>query len=235
MNPSPQAAFTSGELRPLEQLVVEALDRVATPRERDAILAAATTAHGGASVSHDALVLWDFVQTTLVEQVRLALGEGAADATLTFLQSVLQPLVGNTSGVRPSAANRAARAWKVLVIDDDTLVRASLARFLRGRGFDVSTARGIREALGRVDQSRPDIVLCDLNMPEISGNNVAALLRLRLDGDVPPIILLSGEARLPRGNPDFAAVMSKPVAGEDLVTTISDILDNGRVLSVGGL
>jgi CheY-like chemotaxis protein len=58
---------------------------------------------------------------------------------------------------------------RILVADDDALVRASLAAVLESEGYIVDEARNGREAVIRAIARRPDLVLLDLNMPHWDG------------------------------------------------------------------
>jgi CheY-like chemotaxis protein len=68
-------------------------------------------------------------------------------------------------------------ARRVLVIDDDEGVRLTFSRVLRLDGHNVQVAASAEEALGEVEQERPDAILLDLKMPLING--VGFLYRLR--------------------------------------------------------
>ncbi len=68
-------------------------------------------------------------------------------------------------------------AGRVLVIDDDEGVRLTFSRVLRLDGYNVQVAATAEEALGEVEQERPDAILLDLKMPLING--VGFLYRLR--------------------------------------------------------
>ncbi len=58
---------------------------------------------------------------------------------------------------------------RVLVVDDDPDVLASLERGLRLSGFDVSTAVDGAEALRSATETRPDAIVLDINMPVLDG------------------------------------------------------------------
>lgn len=59
----------------------------------------------------------------------------------------------------------------ILVVDDDASLRETLARFLETEGYAVLMASSGREALVRLDDVRPDILLLDLVMPESTGTS----------------------------------------------------------------
>jgi DNA-binding response OmpR family regulator len=82
---------------------------------------------------------------------------------------------------------------KILVVDDDQDLVASVEAFLGARGFDVSTAANSREAYQRVVEDRPDLIVLDVMM-DYDEEGMVLASALKTDGptrDV-PIIILSG-------------------------------------------
>jgi DNA-binding response OmpR family regulator len=77
----------------------------------------------------------------------------------------------------------------VLVVDDDEGVRGALTEGLALEGFRVRQARNGEVALDEIDDSVPDIVVLDVNMPGISG--VEVVRRLRSAGRTLPVCILS--------------------------------------------
>jgi two-component system, OmpR family, response regulator PrrA len=77
----------------------------------------------------------------------------------------------------------------VLIVDDDAVLRRSLARALRLAGFRTDVAEGGRDALARIAASRPDVVVLDVSMPDLSGTEVCR--RLRAGGNEVPVVMLS--------------------------------------------
>src|SRR5262245_32532355 len=84
------------------------------------------------------------------------------------------------------SASDAAR--HILVVDDDRLVLASLARGLRHAGFRVSEASNGKDALELARQSRPDLALLDVRMPGMDGIELGRLLH---DQARVPVLYLS--------------------------------------------
>ena len=68
---------------------------------------------------------------------------------------------------------------RVLVVDDEEIVRLVLARALRLSGFDVFEARDGLEALARMPVAAPDLVLTDLNMPRCNGETLCVEIKRR--------------------------------------------------------
>jgi len=80
---------------------------------------------------------------------------------------------------------------RVLVVDDEPMVRDVLSRYLTREGFAVSAAADGHEALEMIRSDAPDVILLDLMLPRLSGLDV--LRTVRMDGDL-PIIILSAKA-----------------------------------------
>jgi DNA-binding response OmpR family regulator len=76
---------------------------------------------------------------------------------------------------------------RVLVVDDEPMVREVLTRYLERDGFEVDEAADGRLALERIAGSAPDLVLLDLMLPEVDGYEV--FRRLRSSSSTPVIIL----------------------------------------------
>jgi DNA-binding response OmpR family regulator len=82
---------------------------------------------------------------------------------------------------------------KVLVVDDDKDLVASVEAFLGARGFEVSTAGNSKEAYGRIVEDKPDLIVLDVMM-DYDEEGMVLASALKTDGptrDV-PIIILSG-------------------------------------------
>jgi DNA-binding response OmpR family regulator len=77
---------------------------------------------------------------------------------------------------------------RILLVDDDPDLLVFLADRMRDDGFSVRTARNGREALRRLDEEWPDLLIVDLLMPEMDGLTLAGQVKQRADL---PIIVLS--------------------------------------------
>ncbi|MBF0202261.1 MAG: response regulator [Desulfamplus sp.] len=83
---------------------------------------------------------------------------------------------------------------KVLVIDDETYIRDSIRSFLEDFGYNVAEAENGLDAMSVFDQYLPDIILCDLRMPEMDGFEVLARV-VNKSPDI-PIVIISGAANI---------------------------------------
>jgi putative two-component system response regulator len=80
----------------------------------------------------------------------------------------------------------------ILVVDDDPAVSDILSRFLSREGYNVTTARSGREALERVGERHPDLILLDVMMPEMDGFTVCQRLKDNRQTALIPITMLTG-------------------------------------------
>lgn len=115
---------------------------------------------------------------------------------------------------------------RVLVVDDDRAVRDSLRRALQLEDLEVDVAADGMEALARVQQAPPDLVVLDVMMPGVDGLGVVR--RLRQDGSDVPVLLLTARdavadrvAGLDVGADDY---LVKPFALEELLARVRALL-----------
>src|SRR5438105_12241335 len=89
------------------------------------------------------------------------------------------------------AEMRVVNRPKILIVDDNSDVRRLYALALNQRGFEVKLAANGAEAVERIAQEKPDLILLDWLMPLMDGGEVLS----RLDGDAGsiPIIVISGQ------------------------------------------
>jgi two-component system KDP operon response regulator KdpE len=110
---------------------------------------------------------------------------------------------------------------RVLVVDDEPSILATMAPLLRSRGYEVSTAMSGKAALESVERLDPDLVILDLGLPDLDGVEVCRLLR---EGRSTPIIVLSARgaeadkvAALDAGADDY---VTKPFGAEELLARV---------------
>jgi DNA-binding response OmpR family regulator len=116
-------------------------------------------------------------------------------------------------------------AAAVLVVDDEPMVRDVLERYLSAEGFAVRSAADGEEALARIDEGLPDLVLLDLMLPKVDGYEV--LSRIRDQGSTPVIMLTArGEETdrivgLDLGADDY---VTKPFSPREVVARVRAVL-----------
>ena len=81
---------------------------------------------------------------------------------------------------------------RILVVDDDPFLRATLREQFAAEGFeDVAEAENLVEAFRQIEMFSPDLVLLDIRLPD--GNGVEICRKLRDRGFTKPIIMLTGQ------------------------------------------
>jgi CheY-like chemotaxis protein len=88
-------------------------------------------------------------------------------------------------------------AQRILLIEDETSARDAMASLLADEGYTVCTAGTGAAGLARVDDFRPDTVVCDFRLPDINGLQVLQRIRAALGRGVRFIVITAG-----CGNPD---------------------------------
>lgn len=115
-------------------------------------------------------------------------------------------------------------AKKILIIEDQGTMRRNLALLLEMEGFRVVTAENGRTGLETARRERPDVILCDVMMPEMDGYAVIQSLRGDPDFATIPFLFLTakGERADVRVGMNFGAddYLTKPVVREDLLAAI---------------
>lgn len=81
--------------------------------------------------------------------------------------------------------------YRILVVDDDAVVRRLAEEVLPGQGFDVRVAADGFEALHLLKHALPDLIIADLNMPRMTGFELLSIVRRRFPQI--PVIAVSGE------------------------------------------
>ena len=129
---------------------------------------------------------------------------------------------------------------QVLVVDDESAIREMIQFALRRAGMQVNGAADAREAMHRISEQRPDIILMDWMMPGVSGIELTRRLRREpVTADI-PIIMLTAKiteddkvAGLDAGTDDYVI---KPFSPRELIARINAVLrrsspadDEGRI------
>jgi DNA-binding response OmpR family regulator len=113
---------------------------------------------------------------------------------------------------------------KLLIVDDEEGFRRAIAQSLARQGFEVLEAAEGTEGLRVASQSRPDLILCDVEMPGLDGYGVLAALRRAPELADIPVILLTGQsepAQVRQGmNLGADDYLTKPVSLSDLTGAI---------------
>lgn len=117
---------------------------------------------------------------------------------------------------------------KVLVVDDSLSVRKVVERALAGRQIDVVCAASGSEALERIERDPPDVVVCDVVMPDHDGYEICEFIKRHPRLAHTPVLLMSGivndEVRERAARAQSAGILAKPFAADDLLRHLDGLL-----------
>lgn len=119
--------------------------------------------------------------------------------------------------------------WRrVLVVEDDEVIRSVLVELLEFEGYEVRSAVDGREALTIVDEWRPDSIVLDLMMPRMDGWQFREEQRKRPEIRDVPVIVLSAGRHLPSrvAALEPAAVIEKPFDVEVVLQALKRLETN---------
>ena len=150
--------------------------------------------------------------------------------------TVTLPLAQQPAGVAsgPIDTPRPRPSWKILVADDSQDGADSLAFLLRAAGHEVFTAYEGRTAIRLAEELKPDVVLLDIGMPEVSGYDVARAIRREAWGRAMRLVALTGwgqaEHRRRSLEVGFDDHLVKPVE----LDVLEDVLQMGSSTPISG-
>jgi len=120
----------------------------------------------------------------------------------------------------------------VLVVDDEPNIVLSLEFLMTQAGYDVQVARDGEQALQAINDSKPDLVLLDIMMPDPDGISVCESIRSDPDLRDMPVIMLTAKGRnlerekgLAAGASDF---ITKPFSNREVIERVAALLAVGK-------
>jgi chemosensory pili system protein ChpA (sensor histidine kinase/response regulator) len=123
------------------------------------------------------------------------LGDGSIAVNLDIAQLFTSTSARRVQSPLASAATADRAHRRVLVVDDALTVRNALVQLVRDAGFEAQTARDGLDAIGLLGAFRPDIVLTDLEMPNMNGVELTAHIRGRPDMTALPVIMITSRSQ----------------------------------------
>lgn len=123
---------------------------------------------------------------------------------------------------------------KILIIEDDVALRENTAELLELSNYNVCTAANGRIGIEKAQTEKPDIIVCDIMMPEVDGYGVLEALSLLPETNHIPFIFLSAktEHKEVRKGMDMGAddYLTKPFEEQELLSAIESRLAKAAVL-----
>jgi CheY-like chemotaxis protein len=111
---------------------------------------------------------------------------------------------------------------RVLIVDDEPDIRATVSAMLEIEGYDVDEAANGADALHAIERQPPDVILLDMRMPVLDGWGFARELRRR--GHEMPIVVMTAARDAARWAGEIAAsaFVAKPFGFDDLITAVEE-------------
>jgi CheY-like chemotaxis protein len=119
----------------------------------------------------------------------------------------------------------------ILVVDDEADIRTLVALMLDTLGYAVDVAENGREALARVRQRRPDLILLDMKMPVMSGGEFAAEYgRSFPEPERAPVVVMTAADHASRRCQEIGAsdFLAKPFSFDELMSVVQKHLPEAR-------
>lgn len=124
------------------------------------------------------------------------------------------------------------RVPRIVCVDDGVAIRQTVEQILEAQGYEATSLANPLRALSLLFQLKPDLILCDIAMPEMEGYQLCAMLRQSTAFRRTPIIMLTGKdgfidrvkARM-AGATDY---LTKPFGGQELLTLVEKYVGQGN-------
>ena len=121
---------------------------------------------------------------------------------------------------------------RILLIEDNHSLREEIIMVLELEGFDITTAETGRVGLARLAESIPDLVLCDLMMPDMDGYETITAIRANPATRTLPVILLTArddeQCRTRGAEVGADDYVTKPFRIPDLLSAVQGVLKKTR-------
>lgn len=123
-------------------------------------------------------------------------------------------------------ASAAGADARILLVDDEVSALEVLALILRGEGMHVTAAPDARQALQKLDDAAPQLVVVDFMMPGMNGAELARAIRARPGHATVPVLLVSGapESALRPYRDSYDAFLRKPFRLEQFLDAVGGLL-----------
>ena len=120
---------------------------------------------------------------------------------------------------------------RILVVDDDPIMRELLRIHLSNAGYEVSVAQDGVEGGYAVLRNRPDLIISDVNMPHLDGFEFIAAVREEAEFRSIPVIFLTSATEAEYRGRELGAIayLAKPVRADKLLALVAEHVEGGRV------
>ena len=114
------------------------------------------------------------------------------------------------------------KSTKILIIDDEEVIRDSVSKTLSGAGYNTITASDLHEATQKISKDKPDLIICDVMLPHLGGFEFVDRLKSDPEKGAIPIIMMTGMDRdilqMTVSNAD--AIITKPFSSQQILDEV---------------
>ncbi|MBU6229470.1 MAG: response regulator [Cyanobacteria bacterium REEB459] len=180
-------------------------------------------------------------QTSLRQLARFLRQDLVTVAETLLVPIQLEYLTVRPPPIRSSPVAAGHQGWcdrlpRIVCVDDSLTIRETVESILSTQGYEATSIANPLKALGLLFQLQPDLILCDIAMPELDGYELCAMLRQANVFRQTPIVMLTGkEAFLDRvkarmvGASDY---LTKPFGPAELITLVEKYVGSGVLANV---
>jgi twitching motility two-component system response regulator PilG len=226
------------ELAPQIQVWHQFHPHVQSPYQCPVILDQAAFQASISSETYYRLAGWMNGQTSLRQMARY-LNRDMVTVARSLLPSIQKGLVSLThatpnlwSQSQSDETQWSQRVPRVVCVDDGATIRQTVEQILDRHGYEATSIGHPLKALGLLFQLKPDLILCDIAMPELEGYELCAMLRHSNAFRQTPIVMLTGKdgfidrvrARM-AGATDY---LTKPFGANELLTLVEKYVGLGN-------
>ncbi|MCA6557459.1 MAG: response regulator, partial [Pseudanabaena sp. M114S2SP2A07QC] len=166
---------------------------------------------------------WIDGKTTIRQLSRYA-GQDISDVGQTIYDAISFGQVAITPLAMSAPQQVKVKSPRILCIDDSVTICRAVEYILHNHGFQVMAVSSPIKALSLIFQHNPDLILCDITMPEIDGYELCGMLRKSSAFAKVPIIMLTGKDgfidRVKARMVGATEYLTKPFGEKELLTTV---------------
>jgi len=118
-------------------------------------------------------------------------------------------------------------AKRVLIVEDDRATREIYRQALASRGFLVTAVEDGMDALRRIESERPDVVVLDLLLPRLGGEDVYLEMRANAATRAIPVVIVTGNDARQLEASELRYFLRKPVLPDALVAAVESAAASG--------
>ncbi|MBV6649731.1 MAG: response regulator, partial [Hoeflea sp.] len=177
--------------------------------------------HGGKLDPGVELLSKPYTREALDGRIRHLIANQKQASQAAAAPSSAQATATPVGDAEPAAATSGQRKFKVLLVEDEALIRINTADMLTDMGHDVIEAGTAAEALAATSEHEFDILVTDVGLPDMKGGELARKVQALKPGV--GIVFATGESQLPEGADAEAVLLTKPYSDESLKAALEKL------------